>query len=125
MSGGEQSFEDMALPDWVCLGESVQIRPYNTSGVIAYVGPTEFALGTWVGVDLDTPTGKNDGTVQGTRYFECRPKHGIFVRADKLNQDRRGRAMRTMRRSSSRGEGLNRSRSRSEGLSSVGTRGVK
>ncbi|KAI5754861.1 hypothetical protein M8J77_012142 [Diaphorina citri] len=124
---GDQSFDDVTLPEWVCIGESVLIRPYNSSGVIAYIGPTEFAAGTWVGVELDAPTGKNDGTVQGTRYFESRPKHGIFVRADKLIQDRRGRAMRSggtgaMRRSTSRGDGLNRSRSRSEGLSSVGTR---
>lgn len=39
--------------------------------------------------------GKNDGTVQGIRYFTCKPKHGMFVRADKLILDRRGRAMRT------------------------------
>lgn len=45
-------------PDWVVVGESVQIRPYNWYGVIAYVGPTEFAPGTWIGVDLDVPTGK-------------------------------------------------------------------
>lgn len=46
---------------------------------------------------MDTPTGKNDGTVQGVQYFTCRPKHGIFVRADKLIQDKRGRGMRTMK----------------------------
>ncbi|XP_067009212.2 kinesin-like protein KIF13A [Anabrus simplex] len=127
---------DVPPPEWVIPGESVLIRPYNSSGVIAYVGGTEFAAGTWVGVELDAPTGKNDGMVQGVRYFSCRPKCGIFVRADKLIQDRRGRAMRTggrysetttptMKRSSSRGEGLStlhRSRSRGEGLSSVGTR---
>lgn len=51
--------------------------------------------------------------VQSVRYFTCRAKHGIFVRADKLIQDRRGRAMRhsdispntgTLKRSGSRGE---------------------
>ncbi|XP_049855904.1 kinesin-like protein KIF13A isoform X3 [Schistocerca gregaria] len=129
---------DAPIPDWVVVGESVLIRPYNSSGVVAYVGGTEFAQGTWVGVALDAPTGKNDGTVQGVRYFTCKPKCGIFVRADKLIQDRRGRAMRTgnrqsesappsgsMKRSSSRGEGLStlhRSRSRGEGMSTVGTR---
>lgn len=39
--------------------------------------------------------GKNDGMVQGIRYFTCKPKHGMFVRADKLILDRRGRAMRS------------------------------
>lgn len=46
-------------------------------------------------MELDVPTGKNDGTVQGVQYFQSRPKHGIFVRADKLIQDKRGRGMRT------------------------------
>lgn len=50
--------------------------------------------GTWIGVELDTPTGKNDGTVQNIPYFTCKPKHGIFVRGDKLIQDKRGKAMR-------------------------------
>ncbi|XP_033350106.1 kinesin-like protein KIF13A isoform X1 [Bombus vosnesenskii] len=122
------------LPDWVIVGESVLVRPYSYSGVIAYVGPTEFASGTWIGVELDAPTGKNDGAVNGHRYFTCRPKCGIFVKVDKLIQDKRGRALRNyvsvpqpapMRRSVSRGEGLHslhRSRSRGEGLSTTGTR---
>lgn len=45
------------LPDWVIVGESVLVRPYSYSGVIAYVGPTEFASGIWIGVELDAPTG--------------------------------------------------------------------
>lgn len=50
--------------------------------------------GTWIGIELDTPTGKNDGTVQDIQYFSCKQKHGIFVRFDKLIQDKRGKAMR-------------------------------
>ncbi|XP_017865387.1 PREDICTED: kinesin-like protein KIF13A isoform X3 [Drosophila arizonae] len=119
---------DVTLPEWIVVGESVLIRPYNTSGVISFVGTTHFQPGAWIGVELDTPTGKNDGTVQGIQYFQCKPKHGIFVRADKLLLDKRGRAMRaykaaeksnsiskemstsmssSMTRSKSRGESLN------------------
>lgn len=51
-------FIDVPIPEWVVLGESVLIRPYNSSGVIAYIGETEFASGTWIGVELDAPKGK-------------------------------------------------------------------
>ena len=54
------------------VGESVQIRPSNLSGVVQYLGRTEFAPGTWVGVELDTSQGKNDGSVKGkihVHYF--------------------------------------------------------
>ena len=47
-----------------------------------YIGPTDFEEGTWVGVELDTADGKHDGSVNGTRYFECRPGHGLFVRPE-------------------------------------------
>lgn len=32
------------LPDWVVLGESVLIRPTNSSGVISFIGPTHFQV---------------------------------------------------------------------------------
>lgn len=49
---------DTPVPEWVTLGESVLIRPYNSSGVVAYIGGTDFAGGTWIGVELDAPTGE-------------------------------------------------------------------
>jgi len=49
-------------------------------GHVRFAGTTKFAQGQWIGVELDEPEGKNDGTVQGEKYFSCKPKHGIFVR---------------------------------------------
>lgn len=36
--------------------------------------------GHWVGVKFDEPLGKSDGTVKGTRFFECEPMFGGFIR---------------------------------------------
>lgn len=47
---------------------------------IRFVGTTQFAPGEWIGVELDDATGKNDGSVQGERYFECEPGFGMFIR---------------------------------------------
>lgn len=47
---------------------------------IMYVGKTEFKEGWWIGVKYDEPLGKNNGTVNGKKYFECLPKYGGFVK---------------------------------------------
>nr|XP_033332919.1 tubulin-folding cofactor B [Megalopta genalis] len=47
---------------------------------IMYVGKTEFKEGWWIGVKYDEPLGKNDGTVNGKKYFECSSKYGGFIK---------------------------------------------
>ncbi|SCV67323.1 BQ2448_5969 [Microbotryum intermedium] len=49
-------------------------------GTLRFVGPTNFAAGKWCGIELDDATGKNDGSVNGQRYFTCRMGKGVFVR---------------------------------------------
>ncbi|GAA5981749.1 hypothetical protein JCM10908_004588 [Rhodotorula pacifica] len=56
-------------------------------GTVRFVGPTEFGAkdgSVWVGVEWDEPVGKNDGTVDGKRYFETGPLRASFVRPDKV-----------------------------------------
>ena len=42
----------------------------SKSGILRYIGETDFAKGDWAGIELDDPLGKNDGAVAGKRYEE-------------------------------------------------------
>ena len=69
----------MGDPSDFQLGQTVELQDGQTA-TVQYVGQTDFAAGSWIGVVLDHATGKNDGSVQGKRYFNCPPGHGMFVR---------------------------------------------
>uniref|UniRef100_A0A8C2L927 Dynactin subunit 1 n=1 Tax=Cyprinus carpio TaxID=7962 RepID=A0A8C2L927_CYPCA len=66
------------------VGSLVEVIGKGHRGTVAYIGNTLFASGKWVGVILEEAKGKNDGTVQGKRYFTCQENHGIFVRQSQI-----------------------------------------
>ncbi|XP_065204840.1 CAP-Gly domain-containing linker protein 1-like isoform X2 [Planococcus citri] len=64
----------------------VQSSHGSKAGILRYYGNTEFGAGLWCGVELDDPLGKNNGSVAGVRYFDCAPKFGLFVPAEKVSR---------------------------------------
>ncbi|XP_048479588.1 restin homolog isoform X1 [Plutella xylostella] len=72
----------------VRLGDRVIVSSSRGSkaGTLKYVGVTDFAPGVWAGVELDDPLGKNDGSVDGKRYFECSPRFGLFAPISKVSR---------------------------------------
>ncbi|XP_010989580.2 CAP-Gly domain-containing linker protein 4 isoform X1 [Camelus dromedarius] len=65
-------------------GSQVLLTSSNEMGTVRYVGPTDFAAGIWLGLELRSAKGKNDGAVGEKRYFTCRPNHGVLVRPSRV-----------------------------------------
>lgn len=74
-----ETIDDFALDEKVWVNGS---KP----GVIRFIGETKFAPGKWVGVQLISPDGKNDGTVNGVKYFGCPAQCGVFVKPARLTK---------------------------------------
>ncbi|CAH8535486.1 unnamed protein product [Schistosoma turkestanicum] len=55
-------------------------------GILRFIGETQFAPGTWYGIELDQPVGKNNGSINGIRYFDCNIGHGIFAPINRIQK---------------------------------------
>ncbi|KAJ4340835.1 hypothetical protein N0V87_002188 [Didymella glomerata] len=79
----EREIEERGL----VVGGRIRLLPESDArrGTVSYTGlvPEIPGIGAWVGVTLDEPTGKNDGSVKGKRYFECSNNCGVFVRPER------------------------------------------
>ena len=70
-----------ALADFE-IGDRVSVTGPNGTrnvGTLLFKGNVQFAPGIWAGVELDRPVGRHDGIENDTRYFRCRPNHGVLV----------------------------------------------
>lgn len=71
--------------DHIKVDERCEVMPGKRRGTVRWVGSDEaFRSGFWVGIELDEPVGKNDGTVKEKRFFTCLKNYGVFVRPDKV-----------------------------------------
>lgn len=60
-----------------------RVRLGTDRGTVRFVGAIDADSDqVWYGIEWDAPRGRHDGAVHGTRFFECAPLHGSFVRAD-------------------------------------------
>lgn len=79
----EREIEERGL----AVGGRVRLLPDSDArrGTVSYAGlvPEIPGIGAWIGVTLDEPTGKNDGSVKGKRYFTCGNNCGVFVRPER------------------------------------------
>lgn len=84
-SQSQQATTAADLKKFFSIGDRVLVSGAKP-GAIAFIGETQFAKGDWAGVILDEPTGKNDGSVAGIRYFECKALRGVFTKLEKLTK---------------------------------------
>ena len=74
----EHALEDFFPGQQVLVGNKM-------SGTVRFVGETHFSEGLWIGVELNLPKGRNDGSIDEFRYFSCEPNHGIFAPPSKVS----------------------------------------
>jgi len=81
----QQTFETLAKE--MKVGDRCQLHkhPLKPRGVIQYIG-TVPSLGKFIliGIELDEPHGKYNGSVKEKKYFECKEKYGDFLRPDEI-----------------------------------------
>ncbi|KAJ8297933.1 hypothetical protein KUTeg_024464 [Tegillarca granosa] len=81
----EEQYSKTDYPPDLVVGDRVLISGVK-SGILLYHGKTHIAPGIWCGIALDDPDGKHDGKVEGVRYFNCFPGHGIFAPVEKVEK---------------------------------------
>jgi tubulin-folding cofactor B len=85
-----QAFETEIKSRGIDVGKRCRVGGEDEKrGEVAYVGEVEEipgGAGKWIGVQLDEPVGRNDGSLGGKRYWgkEGGAKHGVFVRPERV-----------------------------------------
>ncbi len=72
------------MNDFVSLGTSKNPK----QGYIRYIGPLigNKYSGIYYGIELEKSNGKNDGKLDGNKYFQCKKNYGIFTKRHKIKK---------------------------------------
>ena len=72
----------------LCVGDRCEVVTDGCrgNGTVGFAGTVDGKDGFWLGVSMDEAKGRNDGSVQGRRYFECPQNHGVFVPPEKVRK---------------------------------------
>lgn len=87
-----QAYEKDITDRGIEVGKRCRVGEDNgRRGEVVYVGEVDKIPGggKWIGVKLDEPVGKNDGSLDGKRYWGeivegGGPKYGVFVRPERV-----------------------------------------
>lgn len=68
----------------ITIGQRVEVLKNDQIlyGTVLYKGPVVGRRGMWIGIDLTTPDGDNDGSIKGRVYFRAPLYYGIFTTID-------------------------------------------
>ncbi|KAK9462511.1 CAP Gly-rich domain-containing protein [Lipomyces oligophaga] len=95
-SSNQINYRDIVSESGITVGSRCFVNHDDRRGSVRYIGrvpelpslspssPGSDTNDIWIGIAFDEPVGKNDGSVQGRRYFTANPKFGSFVRPDKI-----------------------------------------
>lgn len=86
-----QESRDLVQSKNITVGARCKCHSHNTEklATVKYIGlvpeikvmvPNQ----TWIGLQFDEPVGKNDGSINGKRYFQVSPNHGSFVKPEMI-----------------------------------------
>lgn len=73
----------------IYIGDRVRLEERDDRhATVLFVGPAEFAkkgeIAVGLCLDNKRSNSMNDGKVEGTRYFRCKPGHALFVGLDDI-----------------------------------------
>ncbi|CAH6720547.1 tubulin-specific chaperone B [[Candida] jaroonii] len=83
----QRSQEDAQAVETMKVGDRCRVMRIQGErrGTIRFIGEiSQLDDGYWVGIEFDEPAGKNNGSIGDQSFFQCKPKHGSFVRPAKV-----------------------------------------